>query len=61
MSGRVLIVEDHALVAIGLRMALSARSWDVETSSGPTTTDVVEHAQRFEPQCVLLDLSLIHI
>jgi len=58
MSGRVLIVEDHALVAIGLRLALSARGYEVETSSGPTTLDVVDHAQRFEPYCVLLDIHL---
>jgi DNA-binding NarL/FixJ family response regulator len=58
MNGRVLIVEDHALVAIGLQLALSARGYDVETSSGPTTLDVIDHAQRFEPQCVLLDIHL---
>ena len=58
MSGRVLVVEDHVLVAVGLQMALSARGWDVETSSGPTALDVVAHAQRFEPHCVLLDIHL---
>jgi len=58
MKGRVLLVEDHVLVAIGLQVALSGRGWDVETISGPTATDVVAHAQRFEPQCVLLDINL---
>lgn len=53
---RVLVVEEHALVAIGLQMALSARSWNVETTSGPTAHDVLAHAQRFEPNCVLLDI-----
>ena len=56
--GRVLVVEEHAFVAIGLQMALSARFWDVETVSGPTALDVVAHAQRFHPQCVLLDVHL---
>jgi DNA-binding NarL/FixJ family response regulator len=59
MTGRVLIVEDHALVAIGLQLALTARGWDVETSDGPTAADVIEHAQRLQPQCVLLDIGLV--
>ena len=40
MTARVLIVEDHALVAIGLQLALSARGWEVETTDGPTAADV---------------------
>ena len=55
---RVLVVEDHALVAIGLQLALSARGWEVETTDGPTAADVIEHAHRFQPQCVLLDIGL---
>jgi DNA-binding NarL/FixJ family response regulator len=58
MSGRVLIVEDHVLVALGLQLALSARGWNVETVSGPTALDVVVHARRFEPQFVLLDIHI---
>jgi DNA-binding NarL/FixJ family response regulator len=58
MSGRVLIVEDHALVAIALQLALSARGWDVEITDGPTAADVIEHARRFQPGCVLLDINL---
>lgn len=58
MSGRVLIVEDQALMAIGLQLALSGRCWEAETTSGPTAPDVIAHAQRFRPQCVLLDIHL---
>lgn len=58
MSGRVLVVEDHVLVAIVLQLALSGRGWDVGTVSGPTALDVIAHAQRFEPQVVLLDINL---
>jgi DNA-binding NarL/FixJ family response regulator len=58
MTARVLIVEDHALVAIGLQLALSARDWVVEITDGPTVADVLEHARRFQPQCVLLDINL---
>ena len=58
MTARVLIVEDHALVAIGLQLALTARGWDVETTDGPTAVDVIDHARRFEPQVVLCDIGL---
>jgi two-component system, NarL family, nitrate/nitrite response regulator NarL len=58
MTGRVLIVEDHALVAVGLQLALTARGWEVEITDGPTAADVIEHARRFQPQCVLLDIRL---
>jgi DNA-binding NarL/FixJ family response regulator len=58
MGGRVLVVEDHVLVAIGLQLALSARGWDVQTISGPTALDVVASAQRFQPQAVLLDIHI---
>jgi DNA-binding NarL/FixJ family response regulator len=58
MTTRVLIVEDHALVATGLQLALSARGWEVETTDGPRATDVIEHARRLEPQVVLLDIGL---
>ena len=57
-TGRVLVVEEHALVAAGLQLALSERSWNVETSSGPTAEDVLERARQFQPQCVLLDIHL---
>jgi DNA-binding NarL/FixJ family response regulator len=58
MTGRVLIVEDHVLISVGLQLALSARGWAVETTDGPTVDDVVTHARRFRPQCVLLDIRL---
>jgi DNA-binding NarL/FixJ family response regulator len=58
MTGRVLIIEDHALVAVGLQLALSARGWEVETTDGPTPADILEQAERFQPQCVLLDIRL---
>jgi DNA-binding NarL/FixJ family response regulator len=58
MTARVLIVEDHALVAIGLQLALSARGWEVETTDGPTAADVIAHAWRFEPHVVLCDINL---
>jgi two-component system, NarL family, nitrate/nitrite response regulator NarL len=58
MSHRVLIVEDHPLVAMGLQLALAARGWPVETTSGPTAAAVIEHAGTFQPECVLLDIHL---
>jgi DNA-binding NarL/FixJ family response regulator len=58
MTARVLIVDDHPLVATGLQLALCARGWDVETTDGPKASDVLDHARRFEPQLVLLDIDL---
>ena len=58
MTARVLIVDDHVLIAVGLQLALSARGWDVETTDGPTATAVVDHARRFQPRAVLLDIDL---
>jgi DNA-binding NarL/FixJ family response regulator len=58
MTARVLIVEDHALVAVSVQLALSARDWIVEITDGPTATDVIEHARQFQPDCVLLDINL---
>ena len=57
-SGRVLVVEEHAVVATGLQLALSERSWHVETTDGPSAQDVIAHAETFQPQCVLLDIHL---
>lgn len=56
--GRVLVVEEHALVAAGLQVALSERRWDVETTGGPTAADIVDHTRRFRPHCVLVDIHL---
>ena len=52
------MVEEHALLAKGLQLALTERRWAVETSSGSTADDVVDHARRFEPHCVLLETHL---
>jgi two-component system, NarL family, nitrate/nitrite response regulator NarL len=57
-SPRVLVVDEHALVAAGLQLALSERSWHVETSAGPSAQDVIEHARAFHPHCVLLDVQM---
>ena len=60
MTARVLIVEDHVLVAVSLQLALSARGWEVDTIDGPTAAAVIDHARRFQPQSVLLDIDLGH-
>jgi two-component system, NarL family, nitrate/nitrite response regulator NarL len=56
--GRILIVDDHPLIALGLQLALTARGWEVETTSGPTAAAVVAHACIFGPECVVLDVHL---
>lgn len=56
VTGRVLVVAEHALIATGLRLALTTREWDVEICDGPAPEDVIEHARRFAPDCVLIDV-----
>ncbi len=56
--GRILLVDDHPLIALGLQLALTARGWEVETTSGPTAAAVVAHACIFGPECVVLDVHL---
>jgi DNA-binding NarL/FixJ family response regulator len=58
MTHRVLIVDDHPLIAIGLQLELAARGWQVETTSGPTAASVIDRARAFQPECVVLDIHL---
>jgi DNA-binding NarL/FixJ family response regulator len=58
MRGRILIVDDHPLIALGLQLALTARGWEVEMTSGPTAPAVVAHACTFRANCVVLDVHL---
>ena len=58
MRHRILIVDDHPLVAIGLQLALRSRGWEVQVADGPTVDVVLQQARAFEPDCVLLDLHL---
>lgn len=53
---RVLLVEEHALVAEGLNRSLTAMGYSVETCDGPTSDDVLDHVRRFRPGCVLTDV-----
>lgn len=56
--GRLLVVEELALMAAGLRLALAGRGWEVEVSSGQTLAAVTDHARLFRPQSVLLSVRL---
>jgi DNA-binding NarL/FixJ family response regulator len=58
MSQRILVVDDHPLIATGLQLALAARGWHVEMTCGPTSHSVLAHAAAFEPDCVVLDVHL---
>lgn len=56
-TGRALVVEQHAMVAMGLQLALSACDWTVEVAAADASTaDVVGLADRFRPACVLLGM-----
>lgn len=55
---RVLIVEDHELLAHGLSLALRLEGFKVRISRGPARADVLDAARDFEPDLVLLDYQL---
>jgi len=57
-SLRVLIVDDHALIAQGVKVALEAEGIGAEICTGPTIGDVLLAAGSLQPHVVLLDLQL---
>jgi DNA-binding NarL/FixJ family response regulator len=57
-TNRVLIVEDHELLATSLMFALQQRGLEVATVAGPSMDVVVDSVSRLAPVLVLLDLDL---
>jgi DNA-binding NarL/FixJ family response regulator len=57
-SARVLIVEDHAVLADGLVSALRSEGFDVYAVSGPSPDAIVDAAASARPDLVVLDLIL---
>jgi DNA-binding NarL/FixJ family response regulator len=55
---KVLIVEDHELLAGTMAMALRQQGLEVHAAAGPSPAAVVELAQTLVPVLVLLDLDL---
>jgi two-component system nitrate/nitrite response regulator NarL len=55
---RVLIIEDHELLAQSLLHALRREGFVVELVTGPTVEDIVAFREWFRPTVVLLDLNL---
>jgi len=58
MTARILIVEDHDLLAQSLRLALEADGFEVERATELTKEGIVGAAERMRPSIVLLDLDL---
>lgn len=58
MSPPVLIVEDHALVAFSLALALRAEGFHGIPCSDPAEDTVMAAVRRYRPRLVLLDLDL---
>lgn len=56
--GRVLIVEDHELLADSLRLALAGEGWWADVAELTSPGDVVADVVRDPPDLVLLDLDL---
>lgn len=57
-GGRILIVEDHAMMAHTLAITLSAHGFECEIAGLRDADQVREQAERFHPNLVLLDLHL---
>src|SRR3954470_5535940 len=60
---RVLVVDDHALFAEALELALSLEGYDVRRAAlpeGGTVATLLSEAFRFRPLVALLDLDLGH-
>lgn len=55
---RVLIVEDHELLAQSLAVSLRGDGVDVAITAGPTAEDVLDATREHGPNLVLLDLDL---
>ena len=55
---RLLIVEDHQLLAHSLGAALTDEGLDVRLVDGPTSDDILAAADEHQPDLVLLDLDL---
>lgn len=55
---KVLIVEDHELLAGTMAMALRQQGLDVHAAAGPSGAAVVELARKLAPVLILLDLDL---
>ncbi|HLF99665.1 MAG TPA: response regulator transcription factor [Acidimicrobiia bacterium] len=55
---RVLIVDDHQLIAQGVATALDGEGIEARVAIGPTRDDVLEAAREAEPHVVLLDLQI---
>jgi DNA-binding NarL/FixJ family response regulator len=57
-GGRILIIEDHAMMAQTLAMSLSARGYECEIAGLRDAAQVRAQAARFRADLVLLDLHL---
>jgi DNA-binding NarL/FixJ family response regulator len=55
---RVLIIDDHVLLAESLKLALQDEGMSAQTACGPTVENILAAARSFEPDVVLLDLAL---
>ena len=55
---RVLIIDDHVMLAESLKLALKAEGVSAQTTSGPNLESILAAARSFEPDVVLLDLAL---
>ena len=58
MTSRILIVDDHAMVAMALQVSFVALGWEVEVVNAQVAAEVTRRVEDYQPDCVLLDLNL---
>jgi len=58
LPARILVIEDHPLVAEGMASALEACGAEVIAVTTPTEREIMDQANRMQPELVLLDLML---
>jgi two-component system response regulator DesR len=55
---RILVVDDHDLVQLGLRALLSNQPWVDRYLTAPTASEGLDLARRYEPHVALVDVML---
>lgn len=58
MTSRILLVDDHRLVAMAVSIALDAHGYETIVADSPRAERVFELVDHHRPACVLLDLHL---
>ena len=59
-SRRLLVVDDHAMIQMGLRALLGGQPWVERCLSASSSSEALELSARYEPHVALVDLFIGH-